>query len=407
MKNLAAIFLITLFALVMVPEAHAATNGWWEVQAIDTVKDSRDKAKERKNDPNFADTIDLQLKSISEIGATHVSLGTPYDEEFYPFLKLWIAGARKHNLKIWFRGNFSGWENWFDYPSISKEDHQKKIKKFIEDNRDLFESGDIFTPCTECENGVIGDPRDTGDVEGFRQFFIEEYRISREAFRLTGNNVSSNYFPMNGDVAKLVMDPKTTQALGGIVVIDHYVKSADQLSADVKELAEKSRGKIVLGEIGAPIPDIHGDFTADQQAQWITDSLTELAKINAVVGVNYWTGFNSTTQVWNNSGKSSKSVEVLKSFFKPMIVSGKVVNELNKPIKNVEIITEAKTVHTDSRGFFELPILPNHNTLQLKATGYKPREYVIVSETMSNILTLKKEKEGILFKLQKYILSLM
>lgn len=393
-----------LTSVVVPTEVKAST--WWELQAIDTVKDSRDRARERATDERFLSTIDMQVKLISETGATHLAIGTPYDEEFYPFMKKWVDSARRHNLKLWFRGNFSGWENWFDYATITEAEHKQKLSKFLDDNHDLFEEGDIFTPCAECENGAIGDPRNTGRVDEYRQFLIDEYKIAKEKLRITGNDVASNYFPMNGDVARLIMDKETTRALGGIVVIDHYVRSPAQLAEDVRYIAERSGGKIVLGEIGAPIPDIHGDYTDDQQAQWLKESLLELAKIESVIGVNYWTGFNSTTQIWNNSGDPGKSVRVLKDFFSPKIVTGSIVNEIDKPIKNAQILTEEKKVFTDSNGNFRVPVLPYHNRIDVTAAGYQPRAYLIVDESPTNTLILKKDKEDLIFRIIKFLRSI-
>ena len=63
---------------------------------------------------------------------------------------------------------------------------------------------------------------------------------------------------MNGDVAKLVMDKQTTASMDGIVVIDHYVATPEQLALDIRRIAEGSGGNVVLGEFGVPIPNIHG-----------------------------------------------------------------------------------------------------------------------------------------------------
>ena len=71
--------------------------------------------------------------------------------------------VRKHGLSVWFRGNFSGWEEWFGYPKIKAYEHINKTRNFIINNPELFADGDIFTSCPECENGGPGDPRDTNN----------------------------------------------------------------------------------------------------------------------------------------------------------------------------------------------------------------------------------------------------
>ena len=124
---IAAIAAILIFADSIPPTLASQTiiinPRFWEVQSIDTMKYSRDLSREKLKDPSFDTVIDRQVKAIAETGATHVAISTPYDEEFLPILKRWASAARNYNLKIWFRGNWSGWEKWFDYKSISREEH--------------------------------------------------------------------------------------------------------------------------------------------------------------------------------------------------------------------------------------------------------------------------------------------
>ena len=49
----------------------------WEVRSVDTVKYSRDVAREKENDPSYDEVINLQVKNIANLGATHVAIGTP------------------------------------------------------------------------------------------------------------------------------------------------------------------------------------------------------------------------------------------------------------------------------------------------------------------------------------------
>lgn len=285
------------------------------IKSIDTMKYSRDIAREKSNDPSFDAVIEKQVSDIAQTGATHIAIGTPYDKEFLPFLKKWVDSARKNNLKVWFRGNLSGWERWFDYPPIDRQTHTKLIGEFIKANPDLFENGDIFTPCSECENGGAGDPRKTGDTIGFRNFLIDEYNISLQVFREINKKVAAGYFAMNFDVAKLIMDPATTRAVGGIVVIDHYVNSPAKLASDAKSLAEQSGGKIVFGEIGVPIPDLNGEMSEDEQAEWIDKALNGLKEVPDVIGVNYWVNVGGSTQIWDKDGNPKKAVEIIKKFY--------------------------------------------------------------------------------------------
>jgi len=270
-----------------------------QIRSIDTVKYSRDIAREKEEDQSFDAVITRQVVDIAATGATHIAIGTPYDSEFIPFLRRWVLEARKNNLKVWFRGNFSGWEGWFGYPKINRETHTRLTGEFILNNADLFEDSDIFTPCPECENGG-GDPRRIGD---------------KDAFSKNNKKVLAGFFSMNGDVASLVMDKDTTTALGGIVVVDHYVKDVDTLIKDIREYAQNTGGKVVLGEFGVPIPDIHGNMSEDEQNEWLKDAFEKFQQTPELIGVNYWVSVGGSTQLWNGDGVAKKAVETIKKYY--------------------------------------------------------------------------------------------
>jgi hypothetical protein len=397
------IFLISIRRNKTYPEPKPKNN--WELQGVDTVKYSRDIARQYMNDESFNVTIDKQTKFIASTGATHISLGTPYDKEFIPYLKRWVMSARTHGLKVWFRGNFSGWEGWFDYDSINREEHKKLLEEFILSNGNLFEDGDIFTSCTECENGGPGDPRSTGDISGHRQFLIDEYQISRKAFAQVSRNVKSNYYPMNYDVALLVMDKETTKSLGGIVTIDHYVSTPEILIKTIDALIESSGGRIVLGEFGAPIPDIHGEMTDQQQAEWVNKALTDLSANKNVIGVNYWTSWGGSTRLWTDTDLETPTVDVIKSFFKPQVVGGRIINEGGREIGGATIKLNGKEATTNSTGIFEISYSkPNPGTkVAVSAEGYETVELDLPNNTHFMNIELIKKNSGLLYKTEKLL----
>lgn len=399
-------FLLVFFFPVFSSYSMEQRATFWEFQSIDTMKYSRDVAREKLKDPDFDNVIDEQVKNIAEAGATHVALGTPYDEEFLPFLRRWVNSTRNHNLKVWFRGNFAGWEKWFEYPSIDRNTHLQKTKKFILDNPDLFEDGDIFTACPECENGGPGDPRRTGDVSGHRKFLIEEYKITKEAFKKIGKDIKSNFDSMNMDVAMLVMDKETTRALDGVVTVDHYVSRPEQLVFDLKVMSKVSDGKIVLGEFGAPIKEIHGQMSEEEQALWIKKSLTDLVEIPELLGVNYWVNVGSSTELWSTQGKAHPAVEALKKIYQPPQITGTVKDELGKAVKNANILGQERGTTTDPRGHFTLPYLDDSQTLKISAKGYKEKEVKIASENDALSINLEREHEDFFLKIRKFIENL-
>jgi len=367
----------------------------WDLQAIDTVKYSRDVAREKLNDKNFEQQIDQQVKNIAKTGATHISLGTPYDQEFIPFLSKWVLAARKYGLNVWFRGNFSGWEGWFNYEKISEEEHMEKTNKFIIDNPQLFQDGDIFTACTECENGSMGDPRRTGQVSEYRNFLIELKNTSDKAFHIINKDVKSNYFSMNGDVAELIMDRDTTHNLNGVIVIDHYVKSVDELITDINTLVNKTGGTVVLGEIGAPILDIHGNLSEIEQAEWIDELFAKLVHNSSVIGVNYWTNIGSSSAIWKEDGSETETVSVIKKYYKPILVKIDIQDNKGKSLSNIQGISNNR-IYISHNGVIYSNCIPGlANNLILSGEGYQTRELLLNCDSDNDII-LESEKRNYL-----------
>ncbi len=378
-----------------------ADSRFWQIQGVDTMKFSRDVAREKAEDDSFDPIIDQQIKAIAETGATHVAISTPYDDEFIPFMERWVEPARKYNLKVWFRGNMSGWEEWFDYPRIDREEHKKQIRRFILNNPDLFEDGDIFTSCPECENGGPGDPRMNGDAEGHKRFLIDEYNIVKQSFEEIDKEVIANYYSMNGDVARLIMDRRTTAALDGIVTIDHYVATPEQLLEDIEAYVEQSGGKVVLGEWGAPIPDIHGEMTEEQQAAYIDDTLELLLTSNDIVGINYWTNWGGSTELWNSDGTPKKGVETLTKYFNPYTIYGTITDNRGTIVKDVTIQSSNRTKQSVN-GFYSMALI-NKERITFSKDGYQTKTITVEPKTQIADIMLIKDSHSFTDKLNDYI----
>lgn len=399
------IFLAILMIISSYNNVSANENSWWEIQSIDTMKYSRDIAREKNTSESFKQVIETQVRNIAETGATHVAIATPYDEEFLPFLNSWVEAARSNNLNVWYRGNWSGWEGWFDYEDISREEHIKKSVEFVNKNSDLFQDGDIFSACPECENGGPGDPRSNGDVEGHRKFLIDEYSALKNEFTKMGKNVKANFSPMNGDVAKLIMNKETTKALGGLVVVDHYVKTPEKLNADIDFLAASSGGKVFLGEFGAPIPDIHGNMNESQQADWLDKAMKLITVNKNLIGLNYWVNVGGSTEIWNSDNNPKLAVKTLSKYYKPLVSSGIVTNEIGKPISDVTLFGDNLSYKTDNSGQFEVKYFSENTSFKVDAKSYN-QKIIMPKVGEENIITLTKSNENILFKIQKFFYNL-
>lgn len=381
---------------------------WWDIQSIDTMKLSRDLAREKASDPKYDIIIDNLLVGISSAGATHVAIATPYDEEFIPYMRRWVTYARKHKLHVWFRGNFSGWEQWFGYQKISKEEHLKLTSEFIRNHSDLFSEGDIFSSCPECENGALGDPRHNGRIEEYKQFLLDQYQVSTEAFKAINKKVPANYFSMNGDVARLIMDKEYTRKLGGIVVIDHYVKTPADLNEDINEYARISGGKVVLGEFGAPIPDINGDFSDSDQVTWMKETMQLLVGNENLVGVNYWTSVGSSTALWEDDFSEKPALSELKTYLIPSFAEIRFLNDLSHGIEDVRLVINGRPYKSDEKGVMEIKYF-NHNSTTV-ASHSKYLDFQIdledVSTDLPNEVYLTKTDVTLLDKIIKIIFDI-
>lgn len=287
----------------------------WQVQSIDTMKYSRDLSRQKLSDLSFNKVIDQQVNAIAQTGANYVAIDTPYDEEFIPILSRWVAAARRYHLHVWFRGNFSGWEQWFGYAPIGQTQHLQLTQQFILNHGDLFQDGDIFTSCPECENGAHLNYGDQAQLAQYKQFLLQEHAIVQNAFDILGKNVITNYYSMSKTAADAIMDKEMVEKMGGVIVIDHYVATPEQLGHDIKQLADRTGAKIVLGEFGAPIPDLTGPMTEEQQKNWIADAFTQLSSIPQLIGVNYWVNVDGSTALWDTDGAPRPAVQVITSFY--------------------------------------------------------------------------------------------
>ncbi len=399
-----ALFTIALYVRVKQNSYDTASEEkrLWQVQSIDTMKYSRDLSRDKLGDPTFDLTIHQMMKQIAATGATHVAIATPYDDEFLPLLNRFVSAARENGLHVWFRGNFAGWEGWFGYKKIGRDEHRQKLRTFLNKNSSLFRDGDIFSPCPECENGGPGDPRRTGDVEGHRLFLIDETRISDGIFKGKNLKVAANSHSMNGDVAKVVMDKKTTKALGGIVVVDHYVATPEQLAADIREYARISGGKVVLGEFGAPIPNIHGRMTEEEQAAWVMDALSQITAAPELVGLNYWVNIGGSTALWGENSRQRLAVSSLAMFYKPTFIAIRVENPLGIGL-HATVEYMGRVYFTDKSGTLHLPLLGQTN-VSIQARGYFDAITKLAIDKNNTVIVLEPKKKDIWYHV-KYFLS--
>jgi hypothetical protein len=338
----------------------------WKYQCVDTMKTSRDRARNWMEADDAHSDITLQVKAIKSLGANCIAIDTPYDPEFLPYLKAWVRESRKQKLLIWFRGNFSSWEGWFEYrKGMSSDELFDKTTKFITENPELFEDGDIFTPAPEGENGGPFNQVEKDEHEAYRAFLLKEHQIAKDAFAKIGKKVEVNWMSMNGGLAKRMFDQPTIDGLGKVVTLDHYIKTAPEMGEFIEYFAKNYGAKTIIGEFGAPIPEINGSMTEDQQAAFIDELFQELYKHkDTVIGVNYWVLYDSSTALYNQDFSERKAVDVVRKYFIPNIIKGRVADQKGNPIVGalVKAVGTDESVWTDDKGEFVF-VTPNDSIL--------------------------------------------
>ena len=121
-----------------------------------------------------------------------------------------------------------------------------------------------------------------------------------------------------------------------------------------------------------------------------------------LLGVNYWTSFGASTQIWDENGNVRKFGDVLKKYYQPKIFKGIIKNEIGYPLKGVAISTDERSTHTNEEGTFSLPYIEDDLLVKIWVSGYKEDKYLIVDK-QDVVILLKKEKEDALFKIIKNI----
>lgn len=372
-------------------------NRLWDYQCLDTMKFSRDTARQFMSEREEANEfIKKEIDIIKSFGANCLAVATPYDEEFIPILEEWVNAAHDANLKVWFRGNFSGWENWFDYPKFTNEQqHHTATRNFLQKHNNLLKPGDIFTPAPEAENGIIGNPWESeARKERLRKFVTDSYKICSDTLIEVGKvEVKCGYFSANGDVAEKVYNPDTIANTGGVVVIDHYIKTSQRMSDDIQRLAENQKANVAIGEFGGPIPDINGTMTEDEQEKFVRELLRVFyEQKDKITLINYWVLRGGSTTLINDDGTEREVVEAIKDYYQPGKLNIKVVNTLGQSVDNVEVKTEdgVQNLVTDEDGELGITLPAGDSILKVIKQDYEEKsESVKIMRVSSTDYTIE------------------
>jgi hypothetical protein len=411
-KFLALVITLLLFPTSIFAKADSSSSQSqiWEVRSVDTMKTSRDLAREKLNDLEYDSVIKHDLQLIKDLGANYVAIDTPYDDEFMPYLIRWVKYAREAGLHVWFRGNFSHWEGWFGYEkNMTTQEHIRETARFIANNPALFNDGDAFDPCPECENAQWW-PQPEKNKE-YNDFLVNQQVNLKASFSKINKKVHTNWTGIIGGRAKEVLTADTVKSLDNLVAIDHYTNSLSNMDSYIDYFAGTFGAKTLVSEFGAPIPDIHGKMTDLQQADFI-DSMMKVFYLHKenIYGLNYFALGTGTTEIIDKRGLPKLAYHTIKKYYSPAQLSGTITDELGKKLTNITVAAngDANHVLTGHDGQYSI-VVPAESVEIVVASPHHLKQVFQIEPTYSAKLTqdlvLIPSKPNILYLFKRWLKS--
>jgi hypothetical protein len=280
-----------------------------------------------------------------------------------------------------------------------------KATRLITTHPELFKDGDIFDACPECENGGFW-PQPRKDAD-YNLFIQKKQDILHAAFLSIHRSINSHFPSIIGGRSKDVLNQATYDSLIDVTAIDHYVKDPQNYSDYIQYFWNNFHTRTVFSEVGAPIPDLHGNMTEDQQADFMQQVFSQMYKNREhVIGVNYWVYNNGTTGLASPTNQWRKVATVLANFFQSANLNGTVTNNIGEKLANASIqVNDLTTAKTDGNGAYGLPIPARTSyTLTFSASGYISQTQTIILERNQNkVISVKllPVKKDVLYQLKE------
>ena len=167
--------------------------------------------------------------------------------------------------------------------------------------------------------------------------------------------------------------------------------------------------KVLLGEFGAPIPDINGPMKESEQAKFIDDIFHLLyKKKDNVEGINYWVLSNGSTKLLNDDGSPRQVVEIVKNYFIPGRIRGVVTNSLGERLKEIPVVTNEgyNSSVTDRFGAYTLVIPAGKAEVTIGGNGYKTvtKKFELTRDSEATFdVTLEPEESNPLYRFRLWI----
>ncbi len=289
----------------LLASSHVKPPGHDVWTAVDTMADSRDRAREGLS----KEWIGYLVSEVKELHATHISIATPYDTEFIPVYVEWVKKARLEGLKVLHRGVIPEWGGLFGRPNNpNPTKYPDQIHTFITENSYLFKDGDKFDPCPEPENqmDVFKTPQ---NKYAYRRFIVNLHQASRAAFSQINKNIEV-ITSMNGDMPRLLgfdpVDKLDVVSVMGSLSLDH--ETADPLEMGTRIQSYQHFGvPIYLTECGVPDPTITGGnpLPEEEQPMFVQQLFKQMIK-NNVSGIDFYSLVHKFSHLLENNDSNGK-----------------------------------------------------------------------------------------------------
>ncbi len=297
----------------------------WTIKSVDAMKYTKDAVCS----PVSSSWIDTWVAKAANVGANFIAISTPYDNpdcgDSVAYTKMWVNAIRSHGLHVWFRQMPLAFEGIYRVQKSTSTTYLDQIAHYIFANKNNYQSGDIFTPIPEPQNGGIGgvtycpnNQCEFSSKEAFNQWLRDAMTISKNAFTQAGiSGVQVGFFGFDGFIAwgdhnpdwHGILEDKTVQAMGNIT-IDHYPEAiGETMQQGLDSLQAKyPRIPIIIGEWGT--------VTGGNVVAQVKTSMGAAKRPN-VIGFNYWQfgPGGSGEQLINSDFSSREQFSAVQSFY--------------------------------------------------------------------------------------------
>ena len=167
-----------------------------------------------------------------------------------------------------------------------------------------------------------------------------------------------------------------------------------------------------MSEFGAPIPNINGWMSEDNQANFIEALLFQLyLHKDKIYAINYWTLSDSSTALLNRDGTLRKVVEIMKNYYIPGLIDGTVTNTAGERLPNISIKTTdgANSVTTDKQGDYILILPAGTSDIALIDDDYQAVFQTVTigrGDRITMNFVLEPKKMDIIYKIKLKLQSL-